>query len=826
MLIFKRLLAVLSLLLWATLSVAQSASDATIDPDAWQALVSRAETVLDADRASDDALESMRAEIASYRERFADARDENATRIRTLQSQLDALGPAPEDGEEAPAIAETRAQLQDRLEELRAPSVVAEAAYNEANGLIAEIDARLRSRQTEELFTRDPIPINPALWPDAWRAVVGFVEDTIEETQRALNNEVTRQQAVSSAPIITFLLVLGAFAILRGRALAGRLGDYLRSFGGAGSGVWTFVVSLGRIIIPALGVLLILTALKVTGLTGMRGNAILNAMFHWSLILLAFAWLGERLYDTRDGEGLIPYASHTKAEIRATIWTMALVLVFKDAADLMIGLENMDAAVASVIRLPIVVVGGMVLFRLITISRPDRSEAEAATDSASVEDDDDPDAVSSVRSSLFRIMPPIRTAAQIIAVAAPLAAAAGYMNAAEAALYPMMWTLAILALAAVLQRFIAGIYGYATGQGDGAMDSLFAVLTGFILAAVCLPFIALIWGVRDSDLGELWTRFLQGMTIGGAQISPVDFLTFLLVFVLGYGLTRLFQGAMKSSLLPKTKIDPGGQNAIVSGIGYLGIFLAGLIAVTSAGIDLSSLAIIASALTVGIGFGLQTIVSNFVSGIILLIERPVAEGDWIEVAGTMGIVKDISVRATRIETFDRTDVIVPNSDLISGSVTNYTRTPTGRVIIAVGVAYGSDTKKVEKILLEIAEDHPMVVARPAPFIVFQGFGADALDFEIRVIIRDVGWGLQVRTEINHAIAERFAEEGIEIPFAQRDIWLRNPEALAKDHARPDPGPAPSAGSSSAGSKPEPQWELDAAPDADSGGPDDGPGEAR
>ena len=202
------------------------------------------------------------------------------------------------------------------------------------------------------------------------------------------------------------------------------------------------------------------------------------------------------------------------------------------------------------------------------------------------------------------------------------------------------------------------------------------------------------------------------------------------------------------------------------------------------GFDLSNLAIIAGALSVGIGFGLQSIVNNFVSGLILLFERPIKVGDWVVTSSGEGIVKKISVRSTEIETFDRSSILVPNSELIANSVTNWThKNRLGRVSVPVGVAYKEDPERILELLSRIPSMLDEVLEVPEPQILFTGFGDSSLDFELRVYIADISRSLITRTQIRVAIFKLFRDEDVEIPFPQRDLHIRDADTELVDMFR-------------------------------------------
>lgn len=760
-------LLIMSCLVMAGIASAQITAENRQTHQRWLATADRAEQAIDTGRASNAALEGLRAEIVAFREQFTRTSKKNATRILTLQSQMDALGPVPESGLESPDIAILRERITNRMNDSRVPVVIAQEAHNRANGLIGEIDVIVRKRNTKRLLVRGPSPLNPKYWPVAARDLYGTWSSLVHETTRLAKSRIGREQAFDNVAKVSLLTIAGLMLLFWGRRWAETLGEVMRRYGGRGTGVWSFLVSILRVALPYFGLVALTHAIAATGMTGLRGTLLLRAVPLWCAILMGFVWLSDRLYSRRDEDALLPVAMEHRAEARLYVRLLAVMLIAHDAIELFEKVENISAGSRAVVEFPVILLSSLILLRLRWIAQKERI---AHTDKMST---------AAKRAGLSMISPIISRFGPIVGIVAPVLAAIGYGAAAEALIYPTILSLALFSFILILNMFVRDVYAWLTGTDGAAQDSLFPALTGFVIALMSLPLLALIWGARMTDLTELWARFMNGFAIGDSRISPTNFLTFVIVFIVGYTVTRMLQKTLKNNLLPKTSLDPGGQVAVASGVGYVGIFLAALMAVSVAGLDLSSLAIVAGALSVGIGFGLQNIVSNFVSGVILLIERPISEGDWIEVSGHMGYVRNISVRSTRIETFDRFDVIVPNADLVSGTVTNYTRGNTvGRVIVPVGVAYGTDTRWIEEILLEIANAHPMVLSNPAPSVAFQGFGASSLDFEIRAILRDVNWMLSVKSDMNHEIAKRFAAEGIEIPFEQRDIWLRNPETLA------------------------------------------------
>jgi potassium efflux system protein len=295
----------------------------------------------------------------------------------------------------------------------------------------------------------------------------------------------------------------------------------------------------------------------------------------------------------------------------------------------------------------------------------------------------------------------------------------------------------------------------------GLSGALLSALIRVLLIATSFLLIIGPWEVSTADLFDTVRNIPFGFKIGEIRVSFQAILAAILVLVLLLVLMRIIQRWLERELLPRTGLEPSLQLSIVTIFGYVGAITAIALALSGLGFDLQKIALIAGALSVGIGFGLQSIVSNFVSGLILLTERPIRVGDSIVVKGEEGWVRRVRVRATEIETFDRASVIIPNSEFITGVVKNWTRANRlGRIVVKVGVSYETDPDRVRDILTDIANAHPQIVQTPPPAAYLVAFGETQLEFELRCVVAEVEKGLSVRSELHYAIIQKFREAGI------------------------------------------------------------------
>jgi potassium efflux system protein len=683
-----------------------------------------------------------------------------------LRAQIAALGTGPNiEGQlEAPEIAARRLALSDQLTRLLAPGLAAEEAYRRSDGLIKEVDRVLRERQTDALLRLWPSPINPSHWPTAASALTQFTLSLVSEIRSNLARAGIFLRLGDNLPLI-FVYVIAALALwLRGHHYLEKIAPRLMQIGGTRAHhLWKLIFSTSQVIFPTFGVYLLCLATLESGILGVNGVVIVNSLPVFAVTMTVAIWLGNMMFPqdfTRPSAVNIPTERYVSGRVYAQLLGLLLGLDYLRAAIFTSSIYD-DAAV-SVLMFPSLAMTGLVILRMgLLLRRPNTNQLSA------------PQNPNENQNSWSRLLAVLARSLIVIGYLGPILGAIGYVSAGAALVFPAALTLGLVGGLLVLQNFVSTFYAFVMHRSDDEPEPLLPVLIGFGLTLMSLPLLALIWGARLADIQELWMRFMDGVPLGDARISPMNFVSFAVLFGVGYLATRLVQGALRSSILPKTNLDQGGRNAVVAGVGYMGIFFAALIAINAVGIDLSGLAIVAGALSVGIGFGLQNIVSNFVSGIILLIERPVSEGDWIEVGGVHGTVRSISVRSTRIETFDRSDVIVPNADLVSGQVTNWTRfSAMGRLIVPIAVAHQNDPELVKKILYDIGKDQPLSHKDPEPAVILCGFSVEAMNFELRMVLRDVNEYVNVRSDVNFLILTKFKEAGITLPALGIETLVR------------------------------------------------------
>tara|TARA_B100001245_G_C22890595_1_gene428870 strand:- start:1551 stop:3473 length:1923 start_codon:yes stop_codon:yes gene_type:complete len=386
----------------------------------------------------------------------------------------------------------------------------------------------------------------------------------------------------------------------------------------------------------------------------------------------------------------------------------------------------------------------------------------------------------------------IRTLAIITLSISILAVLIGYQNFAGYLIHGITRTLLALLIVWILLWFISSTFDFLIKDETPTASSLrkklginkdqsisglgfFQLITDIVIWLSLIVYLIYVWDESGTTVDRLFELVTLGGTVGNIRLVPAQLIGGIIIFTAILILLGWLKNWIDRRWLQHIAMERGAREALITLFGYVGFIIALLFGLTQAGVDLGGLAIVSGALALGIGFGMQEIANNFVSGLILLFERPIRTGDFISVGDIEGFVRKISIRATEIETLDNQNVLVPNSQLVSGRVTNWVlRDTQGRLRVNVGVSYGSDINKVRDILEALANEHPEVITdgrAPAPRALFIGFGDSSLNFELRCRINRIDRRFTTQSDLNFAINEAFQKAEISIPFPQRDLHI-------------------------------------------------------
>ena len=781
----------LRLLRWVVLALAlmalgRPAAQEThrLNLDETRATLTATETALRDKHLDDAGLQALRTQSDALALTLQAAIAELTPRLADSAKRLDEL--TPKTGQTAPTTdvaakdLENEKQRHDRLDaNLRA----ARAMLLEANDVSTRISAARRQLFAERTFARSSSILNPELWTAVGRELpvdAAVVRNLFDNWLGAVGDRPPLAKIGMAAIVLVLALAAAPLGWIARRFIHRDLGEKTPSrLRRALAAAWTFVL-FAVLPLAALGVLA--GAIDSFDLTDASMQGVIDAAFEAARVLIAVNALGRGMLTPGDPAWrLVPLSDRSAgilyrlAMTFAAIWAVErLVEPAADAAaslNIAVAMRGVGAVIAAI----------AVAYALRQLGAPPAGAQGSQQNDA---------------------WAPLRTLFWAAALVIFLAAVTGYVAFATFLLNQAIYLSVVgsgLTIADILaQDGIEAIFKpdgpigarlvAMAGLRRNALAQLSVILQGVARVAVLVVAVAAVlkpWGVQSQDMfGSLRSAYF-GFSLGGVTLSLSSMIGAAIVFAVAVFFTRLIQNWLGSRLLPQTRLDSGVRNSVQTIVGYIGVIVAALLAGAQIGLDLQKVALIAGGLSVGIGFGLQTIANNFVSGLILLWDRTIRVGDLVVVGSDQGFVRSINARATEIETFDRSSLIVPNSNFVSGVVKNWVHNDrVGRILISINITYESDIDQVRDLLIGAAKAQEQVLAIPGPSVLFAEFGDWAMKFNLICFVDDIEQAERTRSDINFEVLRRMREAGLRIAYPAA------PPAGVPSRFEPEAKPAP------------------------------------